>query len=102
MNMPELTVAKQQHEKFMWEKLLNYYKEPRVAHILLESGKININDQVIIMGETTGVIEIIMKEFYVNDNLSEYATKGDEVTFESPTLIRRNDKVYKIESMVDH
>ncbi len=83
-------------------KIINYYKEPKVAHILLESGKINVNDQVIIMGETTGVIEIIMKEFYVNDTLSEHATKGDEVTFESSTLLRRNDKVYKIESMVDH
>ncbi|MCJ7555036.1 MAG: U32 family peptidase [Ignavibacteriaceae bacterium] len=83
-------------------KVINYYKEPKVAHILLESGKINVNDQVIIMGETTGVIEITMKIFYVNDNLSEYATKGDEVTFESSTLIRRNDKVYKIEIISNH
>ena len=83
-------------------KVINYYKEPGVAHILLESGKINVNDQVIIMGETTGVIEIIMKEFYVNDNLSEHATKGDEVTFKSSTLIRRNDKVYKIEIKSNH
>lgn len=78
-------------------KVLNYYKEQNVVHLLIESGEIVSGDKILIMGETTGVIDIILKEFFVNDNLSAYAQKGDEVTFKSSTLIRRNDKVYKIE-----
>ncbi len=78
-------------------KVLNYYKERNVVHLLIESGEIVSGDKILIMGETTGVIDIILKEFFVNDNLSVYAQKGDEVTFKSSTLIRRNDKVYKIE-----
>lgn len=78
-------------------KVLNYYKEAEVAHFIIESGELKSGDKILIMGETTGVIESLFKEFYVNDHLTEHAQKGDEVTFKSSTLIRRNDKVYKIE-----
>lgn len=83
-------------------KVLNYYKEKNVLHFIIESGKIVSGDKILIMGETTGVIDIILKEFFVNDNLSAYAQKGDEVTLKSSILIRRNDKVYKIENVTEN
>lgn len=78
-------------------KVLNYYKEPQVVHFLMESGELSAGDKVLILGETTGVIETILKEFYVNDRTSEHAVKSDEVTFFLPELVRRNDKIYLIE-----
>ena len=48
-------------------KVLNYYKEIEVAHILLESGEIKIDDEILIMGETTGVLEIKLEKMSVND-----------------------------------
>ena len=39
-------------------KVLNYYKEIEVAHILMESGQIKTDDEILIMGETTGVLDI--------------------------------------------
>lgn len=83
-------------------KVLNYYKEKNVLHFIIESGEIVSGDKILIMGETTGVIDIILKEFFVNDNLSAHAQKGDEVTLKSLTLMRRNDKVYKIENVTDN
>lgn len=80
-------------------KVLNYYKEAEVTHLIMESGKIFSGDKILIMGETTGVVEILLKEFYVNDNLSEHAQRGDEITFKSSILTRRNDKVYLIEHL---
>jgi putative protease len=80
-------------------RVLNYYKEAEVTHLLIEAGKLDSGDKILIMGETTGVVEILLKEFYVNDNLSEYAQKGDEITFKSSFLTRRNDKVYLIEHL---
>uniref|UniRef100_A0A7V2ZM56 U32 family peptidase n=1 Tax=Ignavibacterium album TaxID=591197 RepID=A0A7V2ZM56_9BACT len=78
-------------------KVLNYYKEPEVAHILIESGKLKTGDKILFIGETTGVIEFELGEMRVNENESSEAHKGDEITLRVPTLVRRNDKVYLIE-----
>ena len=78
---------------------LNYFKEPKVAQVLIESGKIKVNDEILIIGETTGVIEMKLKEFNVNDELAQAAEKGSEVTFIAPELVRRNDKVYIVEQI---
>jgi putative protease len=78
-------------------KVLNYFKKPKAAHILLESGKLNLNDTVLIIGETTGLVEMIIGEMIINEKSSRSAKKGDEVTFVTPELVRRNDKVYLVE-----
>ena len=81
-------------------KVLNYYKDPKVVHFLMESGELSAGDKILVLGETTGVIETILKEFYVNDHLAEHAVKADEVTFILSDLVRRNDRIYKIENVV--
>jgi putative protease len=78
-------------------KVLNFFKEPNAALVLIESGKIKVNDEILIIGETTGVLEMKLKEFNVNDALARSAEKGNEVTFVTPELVRRNDKVYIVE-----
>lgn len=80
-------------------KVLNYYKEPEVVHILLESGKIKIGDKIIFIGETTGVVEAEIIEMRVNEIEASEAQKGDEITLRVPMLVRRNDKVYLIENL---
>jgi putative protease len=81
-------------------KVLNYYKQPEVAYILIESGKIKSGDKILIMGETTGIVETEIKQLIVNEIESTEAFKGDEATIKLPFLVRRNDKVYKIESII--
>lgn len=78
-------------------KVLNYYKEIEVAHILMESGQIKIEDEILIMGETTGVLDIKIEKFSVNDKENLIANRGDEITLKVPSLVRRNDKVYLVE-----
>jgi putative protease len=56
-----------------------------------------VNDEIIIIGETTGVVEMKLNEFNVNDALAQSAEKGFEVTFVTPELVRKNDKVYIVE-----
>lgn len=80
-------------------KVLNYFKKPKVAHFLLETGKIKLNDKILIIGQTTGVVEIILDKMKVNDSENTSAKKADEVTIETPALVRRNDKVYKVEQI---
>lgn len=80
-------------------KVLNYFKEIEVAHILLESGQIKTDDEILIMGETTGVLEIKLEKMIVNDKEEQSAKRGDEVTLKVPSLVRRNDKIYLIEQV---
>lgn len=80
-------------------KVLNYFKKPKAAHILLESGNIKLNDRLLITGETTGLVDITLKKIIVDENSSQSAKKGDEVTFVTPELVRRNDKVYLVEEV---
>jgi putative protease len=63
----------------------------------LESGEINIKDTIVIMGETTGVIEIKLEKMNVNDKNGFLAKRGDNVTLKAPSVVRRNDKVYLVE-----
>jgi putative protease len=80
-------------------KVLNYFKKPKAAHILLESGKINLKDKMIVIGETTGTVELTLNEMTIHDKPSQTAEKGDEVTLITPSLVRRNDRVYLIEKL---
>jgi U32 family peptidase len=80
-------------------KVLNYFKKPKAAHILLESGMIEMNNSLLIIGETTGLVEINLEEIIINDKFSSSAKKGDEVTFVTPELVRKNDKVYLVEHL---
>jgi len=80
-------------------KVLNYYKDIEVAHILIESGQIKIGDEIFIMGETTGIVEIKLEKMSVNDKDDITAKRGDEVTIKVSSLVRRNDKVYLIEQV---
>ena len=80
-------------------KVLNYFKKPKAAHIILESGKLKLNDKILIIGETTGLVEIILDKIIINEKSARSAKKGDEVTFVTSELVRRNDKVYLVEQL---
>lgn len=78
-------------------KVLNYFKEVEVAHILIETGEIKINDDILIMGDNTGVIEMKLDSMKVNDAENLIAKRSEEITIKVPSLVRRNDKVYLIQ-----
>jgi putative protease len=78
-------------------RVLNYFKKPKAAHVLLESGKLKVNDKLLIIGETTGLLEVALDKIIVEEKSSKSAQKGEEVSFITPGLVRRNDKVYLVE-----
>jgi len=80
-------------------KVINYFKDAEIAHIILETGEIKVGDDILILGETTGVLEINLTKMNVNDNDKSSATKGDEITIKIPSIVRRNDKVYLIQQI---
>lgn len=77
-------------------KVLNYFKNKEIGHVRLETGNISLKDKVLIIGETTGVVELNIESIFSDDVNVNQASKGEEITFPCSELIRPRDKVYKI------
>ncbi|MFC2097342.1 peptidase U32 family protein [Bacteroidota bacterium] len=77
-------------------KGMNYFSKIKVAEFLLETKELNVGDEIIITGPTTGVINNIIEEIRVDDKSVKRAVKGDRFSIPMDTIIRRSDKLYKI------
>jgi U32 family peptidase len=77
-------------------KVLNYYKKANAAFIQMETGRINIGDSILIVGPTSGVVELNVENLVKDEQGIQTAEKGERVTFPCPHLIRPRDTVYKI------
>lgn len=77
-------------------KTTNYFTNIGVGEFLIETGEISIGDEILIIGPTTGVVELKIKEIRVNLKPVEKATKGDVCSIAVDTFIRRSDRLYKL------
>ena len=75
-------------------RITNYFSNIGVAEITIETGTINIGDNILIIGSTTGVIEMIVPEIRVNLQPVQAAVKGDICSIPIPEKLRRSDKVF--------
>lgn len=76
-------------------KVTNYFAKLGVAEIQVETGEIGVDDQLLIMGPTTGVYEKRIDEIRVELEPVSQAGKGDFCSIATDVLVRRGDKVYK-------
>ena len=81
-------------------KVTNYFSKLNVAEIKMESHELEVGDKYYIQGETTGVYEGEIDEMRLDLTPVPKVEKGDLFSMKTDTLVRRNDKVYKI-VMVD-
>jgi U32 family peptidase len=77
-------------------KVLNYYKKANAAFIQIETGKIEVSDNILIIGPTSGVVELKVDNIIKDDKSIQEAVKGDRITFPCAELVRQHDTVYKI------
>jgi len=76
-------------------KVTNFFKNIQVAEIVIETGDFSINDDLLIIGPSTGVLECKINEIRCNNSSINKVQKGDICSISTSTLVRRNDKVYK-------
>ncbi len=76
-------------------KCSNYFSKLGVAEITMEAGELELNDNILIIGETTGVVEMAVKEIRVDLKTVSKSVKGEKMSVQTPELIRRGDKIYK-------
>jgi len=79
-------------------KVTNYFSRIGVTEVLLETGELQVGEAIVIIGPTTGVVEIEVKELRVNEINCQTARKGDLCSLPIEQTIRRSDKVYKLVS----
>jgi putative protease len=83
-------------QKIYVGKITNYFSKLKVAEVKIETSFLNICDEVIITGQTTGVAELKIQEIRANLKKVKKTVKGDICSIPVPQLVRRNDKLYKI------
>ncbi len=77
-------------------KVVNYYKKSKIADILIETGSIKKEDKILIIGPTTGVVNLSVSGIKVHENESDTAGKGERITMPCGDTVRPNDKVYNL------
>jgi putative protease len=76
-------------------KVTNYYTKINVAEIKMETGQLSVGDEILIMGETTGVYEDTIADIRVDLQSVQTAEKGVFCSIATHELVRRGDKVYR-------
>ena len=77
-------------------KVTNYFAKLNVAEIRIEAQPLNVGDSIQISGATTGVYEDNLNEIRVNLQAVQTSVKGELCSIPVTSLVRRNDKLYKL------
>ena len=79
-------------------KVTHYYPKIGVGTILISTGELKPNDEIVIIGKTTGIQKTKIEKIEINRKSVEKAVKGDEIGIRLP-LVRVNDDVYIIKEV---
>ncbi|MCQ2229746.1 MAG: U32 family peptidase [Bacteroidales bacterium] len=85
-------------KKVLIGKAQNYFAKLNVGEFVMESGELKVGDKVIVMGPTTGVMDLDVKELRYDLKPVDKVKKGDVFSMVVSDRIRRNDKLYRIDS----
>ncbi|MBN1598420.1 MAG: U32 family peptidase [Bacteroidales bacterium] len=77
-------------------KGMNYFSNIEVAEFLCEATHIQIGDEILVTGPTTGIIQTTVEEIRVDLKTVDQANKGERFSIPLKQMIRRSDKLYKI------
>lgn len=84
-----------QESKEFLGKIMHYYGKIGVGLLKLNTGKLRINDEVIIIGKTTGVVRSIIKSMEIGHEKVSEVKKGDSAGIILP-MCRKGDEVYRV------
>lgn len=76
--------------------ITNYFRKNGVAELTIETGEIKLGDELLITGDTTGVLKLKLESMILDEKQVETAKKGDIVTFVVPEKVRKSDKLFVI------
>ncbi|MHC1777329.1 MAG: U32 family peptidase [Lentimicrobium sp.] len=77
-------------------KVVNFFNKLNVAEIKVESHSVNVGDNILVIGPTTGAYEAEITELRVDLNPVEKVMKGENCSLAVTETLRRGDKVYLV------
>ncbi|MEJ2594142.1 MAG: U32 family peptidase [bacterium] len=77
-------------------KVSNFFKKIGIAEITIETHSLALDDEIMVIGPTTGVYESKVEEIRVDLEPVKEAIKKDICSIPASAVLRRGDKVYKI------
>jgi putative protease len=83
------------HRKEYVGKITNYFKNIGVAEITVEASTLAEGDDILIMGETTGVVEQKAEGIVLDNKVVAGVKQGDVCSIKTVEVVRRGDKLYK-------
>lgn len=88
--------SKATKKKIYVAKGLKYYEDAKAGEFKMESHSINLGDEILVIGPTTGVIQSFVDELRVNNNKTDSVKKGDVFTLPLNEKLRPSDRLYKL------
>lgn len=82
-------------------KITNYFGNISVAEICMEESELEVGEDILIIGPTTGVYEDTVKEIRLDLKPIEKVQKGVYCSIPVNGLVRRGDQLYKWVTVVD-
>lgn len=74
---------------------VKYFSKLGVGEFIMEAGELEVGDEVIITGPTTGAVILTLDEIQVDCRPAQKAVKGDAFSIKVPVKIRPADRLYK-------
>lgn len=74
----------------------HFYPKTNIAEFQIEAQSIQVGDEYLITGPTTGVLKGVIESMMVDDEFVEQAKRGETVTFKVTDRVRQADKLYKM------
>ncbi len=82
------------HKKEFIGKIIHYYPKVNVGTIYVNTGKLEIGDDIVIIGKTTGMEKMKINKLEINNKSVSSVKKGQEVGIKFPFRVRKNDEIY--------
>lgn len=76
-------------------KITNYFSKISVAEIQIQAEKLSVGDDILIIGNKTGVVEDKVKEMRLDNKQITTAKQGEVISIPVKEKVRKNDKLYK-------
>lgn len=88
------SVAKE-HKEYC-AKTVGYFAKVGVGDFLCEAQELHVGEKILIIGPTTGVIEMILDEVQVDEKNVQTVYKGERFTIKVPDRVRPSDRLYRM------
>ena len=83
------------HKKVYVGKITNFFSKINVAEIHVQAEELSIGDEILIIGNKTGIFKDKVKEIRLNNKQVNIAPKGSVISIPLSQRTRKNDKLYK-------